>query len=391
MPRRSLRPGRRAGWLAAVLVPLALLVAGCSEDRDRSLDTLTPKGQNARDIDGLAKPMFIVAGVVGVLVFAAVAFIMVKFRRREGDDDVFPTQLHGNLVFELAWTIAPALLLFAFAVPTVVLIGDLNAEAENSFTIRVEGNQWWWGFEYDTDRDGEFGTAGDIVTATEMVIPAGQQINLEVTSNDVIHSFWIPNLNGKRDAVPGLESFWKIHADEPGVYLGQCTEFCGLSHANMRMLVRALPQDEYDAWVEQQLADVDAGSLSADAQAGAETFTGLCSACHLVQGVNDDQWGRAETLKSGSAPDLTHFASRGTFAGGIFNLYEVGEGGVGDPSKGLDTSDLEAWIRNPPDEKPMAPDHGRGMPDLALTEEQIDQVVAFLSELRNDRPEETED
>ena len=289
-----------------------------------------------------------------------------------------PTQLHGNTTLEITWTMIPALILVAFAVPTVLLIQDLNAEAKDSITVKVEGQQWWWQFTYDMDEDGEYGTDGDIVTAGELVIPAGQQINLLVTSNDVIHSFWIPPLNGKRDAVPGLESFWKIQADEPGTYLGQCTEFCGLSHANMRMLTRAKTAEEFDAWVANQLEPVDVGSLPAEAQKGAETFTSLCSACHLVNGVNNAQYGNASELGSGVGPNLTHLASRGTFAGAILNLHEIGEGGVGDPSEPIVTADLEAWIRNPEAVVPQAPDEGRGMPNLGLTEQQIDEVVAFL-------------
>lgn len=376
------RWARRVGGLVAPLVTLALL-AGCGDSGGRPLDTLDPKGDNARVIDDLAKPMFIAAGVVGVLVFAAVGYILFRFRARKGDEaEEVPAQLHGNTTLELAWTAIPALILLAFAVPTIVVIADLNAAEDDALKVKVEGQQWWWQFTYDTDGDGEFGTAGDVVTATELVIPAETNIELTITSNDVIHSFWIPGLNGKRDAVPGLDSFWKLHADAPGMYLGQCTEFCGLSHANMRMLVRAYDQATYEQWVEDQLRPVTLGDLSEEAQAGAEAFVGLCSGCHLVDGVNNSEWKRAGELVSGVAPNLTHFASRGTFAGAILNLHEVPDGGVvGDPALPIDPTELEAWLRDPEAEKPMAPDEGRGMPNFGLTEQQIDDLVAFLTEL----------
>ncbi len=376
MVRPLLRSTRRSAASLAVLA--MLVVAGCAPDRTKSLDTLDAKGENAEQINTLAIPIYAAAVVVAVLVCLAVVFIVIKFRER-GDDDEVPAQLHGNTKLEITWTMIPALILVAFAVPTVLLIQDLNAEATDTITVKVEGQQWWWQFTYDTDGDGEFGTEGDVVTAGELVIPSGKQINLTVTSNDVIHSFWIPELNGKRDAVPGLDSFWKVQANQPGTYLGQCTEFCGLSHANMRMLVRAKAPADFEAWLaaqQEEAAPVE--SLTPEQQKGAETFISLCSACHLVNGVNNEQYQNADSLVAGVAPNLTHLASRGTFAGAILNLHEVGEGGVGDPSKPIVTGDLEKWLRDPESVAPQAPDQGRGMPNLGLTEQQIDEIVSYL-------------
>ena len=377
-------PATRRRWTAALTPALVAVVAlaltACAPDRTKSLDTLDAQGENSETINSLAIPIYAAAVIVALLVCLAVVFIVIRFRASHDDDEV-PHQLHGNTKLEITWTMIPALILVVFAVPTVVIIQELNAEESDTITIKVEGQQWWWQFTYDTDQDGEFGSAGDIVTAGEMIIPAGKQVNLSVTSNDVIHSFWIPQLNGKRDAVPGLDSFWKVQANNPGVYLGQCTEFCGLSHANMRMLVRAKTEAEFDEWVSQQLQPVDRNDLSAAAQTGADTFTSLCSGCHLVNGINNEEYGDAEGIVAGVAPNLTWLASRGTFAGAILDLHEVGEGGVGDPTKPIVTDDLEQWIRNPESLVPQAPDGGRGMPDLGLTEQQIDEVVSFLIEL----------
>ena len=119
-----------------------------------------------------------------------------------------------------------------------------------------------------------------------MVIPAGQQVVLNITSNDVIHSFWIPALNGKADAVPGQGHEWKIEADNPGIYRGQCTEFCGLSHANMRMLVRALPADQYKQWVANQQKGHAEDPTDPTALAGKKLWIAQCGYCHQIKGVD---------------------------------------------------------------------------------------------------------
>jgi cytochrome c oxidase subunit 2 len=235
-----------------------------------------------------------------------------------------------------------------------------------------------------------------VLTANDLVIPAGVDVNLDVESNDVIHSFWIPALNGKKDAVPGRSHPLRLNADEPGTYVGQCTEYCGLSHGYMRQRVIAMPPDEFDAWLADQQDEAQTPSEE-EAAAGAELFTTQCSGCHLARGINDQEFEEAgngeELLVSGNAPDLTHFASRGVFAGGIFDLWLDQDGDdivEADEIGGeLNTSALEAWLRNPPGEKPMdapyVPEPGdepvRGMPNFTLQEAQIDQLVAFLATL----------
>ena len=159
----------------------------------------------------------------------------------------------------------------------------------------------------------------------------GRQVDLKVTSNDVIHSFWIPGLNGKKDAVPGQLNDLKVEADVEGVFLGQCTEFCGLSHANMRMLVRSVSADTFDEWADNQVRDKAAEPTDPTAAEGKAVFTALCAQCHVINGVNDDPdccSGAASC--AGVAPNLTHFMTRGTFAGSIFNLYSP----QGDPVEG---------------------------------------------------------
>jgi cytochrome c oxidase subunit II len=363
----------------ALVVPLLLLASACADKAP--LDTLEPKGPEARSIDRLFDPVLLIAGVVFVLVQVGVLVVAWRFRKRADDDGSLPPQIHGNFKLEIGWTILPALLLAGVGGASVLTLLDLEDHPEGAQEVTVIGNQWWWEYRYDVDGDGE----DDIVTANDLVIPAGEPIALSITSRDVIHSFWIPALNGKRDAVPGRSHPLLIQADEPGVYRGQCTEFCGLSHAYMRMRVVALPADEYDAW---EASQQDGAAVPGDALAreGMDLFRTACSGCHLVsgEGGNEDLFtGTAQV--SGAAPNLTHFASRGIFAGGIYDLWvdqdDNGEIDAADLGQQLNVADLKAWLKDPPARKPMDPEGSRGMPNLNLTDEQIDALVAYLETL----------
>lgn len=386
-----------------VVVLFAALIVSIFQNSGKPLTTLTPQGPSAESIQQLLIPVTAIAGIVFVGVLGAAVFISWKFRERsDADPEEFPEQVHGKTTLEIGWTILPALILAGIAVGTVVTLINLNREEPNSINVQVAGQQWWWQYKYDLNGDGDFDGPGDITTATELVIPAGKPVQVTTTSNDVIHSFWIPGLNGKKDAVPGLYSPLKLQADEPGVFRGQCTEFCGLSHANMRMLVRAVPAGEYDSWVKNQLKDHAADPTDPTAREGKKVWQSLCAQCHVINGVNDAKMkATPPPLVAGVAPNLTHLMTRGTFAGSIFNLYEpVADGqalpmgdvaAAGDPGAALtggtvDTAKvnrvtLEAWLRNAPALKPMYPQGGRGMPNLNLTEEQIDQLVAYLETL----------
>lgn len=393
-----------------VVLWVALVLAALRTGPRLSLNTLDPQGPFAQLIQNLVIPVFAIAGLVFVGVLGTVFWASMKYRVKgdpELDTAPMPKQVHGHTAAEVTWTAIPAAILAVVAVLTAVTILDLAAEEPDSLQVEVFGQQWWWGFRYDVDNDGRFDGANDVETSTELVIPVGRPVQLSVTSFDVIHSFWIPALNGKRDAVPGMVSPWKIQADEPGVYRGQCTEFCGLSHANMRMLVRAIPADEFDRWIAEQQQPA-AEPTSELAQQGLAEFTNNCASCHLVDGVNNEQLAEnPAALVSGIAPNLTHLMSRGTFAGSIYNLHypnKLGDnqpfgatctmetladcgdptdiGLAGNPDNPVYRPALEAWLRNSPAMKPMAPDEGRGMPNLGLTEDQITALVAYLETLK---------
>lgn len=363
----------------ALLAGLVLALGACADEEQ---DIFTPEGDKAEKINDLQVPVFVVAGVVGVLVFAALAYVCwvgVK-RRKAGAED--PVQLEGNFKLEIGWTIAPAVLLAVISVFTVATLFELDdAEAGElgELEITVYGQQWWWAYEYDIDADGE----PEVVTANDLVLPVDTDVTVNIESRDVIHSFWIPALNGTRDAVPGRVHTLVFHADEPGIYEGQCKEYCGLSHANMRQRAVVVTMPEFATWLEQQQDTQPVLEEGDPGFAGQELFVGRCSSCHQINGVNEVE-GSANVVAR-YAPNLTHLMTRGVFAGGMFDLY--------DPETGeFDRAKLEAWLRNPPGAKDMyVPAEGipRGMPDLALTEEEIDQLVDYLVTLHpqdTDRP-----
>src|SRR5687767_14867190 len=197
-------------------------------------------GQQARDVDRLWDIVFPIATVIFFLVQGLVVFVVWRFRARSDEDN--PVQVHGNAKAEIGWTIVPALILAVVGVFTVVTVFDINerADASEVLSVNVIGHQWWWEYEYPEQAAVE----DAFVTANELVIPTGRDVQLRLTSADVIHSFWPPKLAGKVDTVPGRTNYMKVSADTPGDYSGQCAEYCGLSHANMRLKVTALEPDE---------------------------------------------------------------------------------------------------------------------------------------------------
>jgi cytochrome c oxidase subunit 2 len=395
---RSSKPVR-----VALLVGLGLLVAGCASEAPQ--DTWQPEGENAQKIHDLQWPVFAIAGLVMVIVFVAVGWCVVRYRDR---GQPIPKQTHGRPALEIGLTILPAVILIGVAIPTVGTLMALSKTSDTECYVNVTGQQWWWEVDYPI-QDGCGGIETPIVTSGQMIIPTGTKVLVRGTSRDVIHSWWIPKLNGKRDMVPGRVQTLRLEADHPGIYAGQCTEFCGLSHANMRMEVVALDAEDFETWKANQLAEYVAPEEGTLAATGEETFVAQCSRCHQVDGLEDADGNpviaRPELyVYSEAAPNLTHLMSRNTFAGATWDLLvqecrervwnappdEFGalylEGVTLDC---LNQVDLREWLRNAPAKKPMyteATELGetdgktRGMPYLALSEDQIDQIIAYLLE-----------
>lgn len=405
---RTLRSRARRLATPVALVGPALLLASCGmDDESKPMNVFRPQGEEAHTINQIHPWIFGIAGVVFVAVTGAVLWLVFK-NRVHGDDlhpEDLPPQIHGNTRLEIGWTIAPAVLLAVLAVPTVATLWALESREEDPLPVMVVGQQWWWEYRYDTDGDGFFeggadadvhGTSAfdedDLVVANELVVPAGRQVDLTITSRDIIHSFWVPRLNGKRDAVPGRYHPWSITPEEPGKYVGWCAEFCGLSHARMRITVIALPEDEWQEWYENQQRPAETPTDAA-ALAGQELFAAQCASCHVVDTPNIEYPDDFQaTQVAGVAPNLTKFATRTTYAGAIYSQYrglaepnshELDVSGYLDLSQTatLDVAGLKAWISDAPGQKEMAPPD-RGMPAFpGLTEDDLDNLVAYLATL----------
>jgi cytochrome c oxidase subunit 2 len=382
-PRPSREPRETEGTVrkrllwATAAIGLLLLLGACAPDATQ--DTLQPKGPYAEKLKDLFIPVFWVAVFVFVVVEGGIVWITIRYRHRKGRDRI-PAQIHGNTRLEIGWTIAPALILAGVMVPTVASIWDLARKPpEDALHVTVEGFQWWWGFKYtDEDMRTTYGDDVPIRTADVLVIPEDRVVYLSlegagglIVKDDpdasdyiVIHSFWIPELAGKQDLVPGRTNHILMQADEPGMYEGQCAEFCGLQHGRMLVRVRALSAEDWDAWVSNQKGPgVTPPESDPLARQGMGLFLGQlsggrgsCIECHTVGGT---------VAASPAAPDLTHFAdpTHECFAGCNWET--------------TDREALEAWLRDP-----NAVKLGAKMPNYHLTQEEIDALVAYLYSLR---------
>ena len=252
-----------------------------------------------------------------------------------------------RVIVAISASIALLLLLIVASFFTDRALASLDAS--NPVEIEVTGNQWWWEIRYTDKAD----PSRSFTTANELHIPVGQPIAVTLKSSDVIHSFWLPNLHGKKDMIPGRRTTLNLRADEPGVYRGQCAEFCGYQHAHMAFLVTAESAADFEAWSERQRQPA-AAPTDADASHGREIFLSTtCIMCHAIQGTS---------ASARRGPDLTHVASRSTLAAGAL---------------ANNADNLESWIRDPQQHKP-----GATMPGHILPREDLHALATYLGGLK---------
>jgi cytochrome c oxidase subunit II len=329
----AVRPFRASVCLTAAAVAVVPARALASPS------TLSPHGPSARRIDGLWWFMFWIAVGVFCVVIGMLLFGM--FRRRGPES---PQKGGGEMAVVLLGIVAPAIILVTLF---VVSLRDLNALSTpvrtDAMTIDVIGHDWWWEVRYP-DRQ--------IVTANEIHIPTGKPVLLHLSTDDVIHSFWVPELSHKIDMIPGKINRMLLQADTPGIYRGQCAEFCGLQHARMSFLVIAEPSSRFDAWASAESQPLAANSGAA--ARGEKVFLdSTCVSCHAIQGTG---------ARPTDGPDLTHFGSRRTIAA---NTLPNNRG------------NLAAWIQDPQGIKP-----GALMPPAVLEPDQLDDLLTFLEGLK---------
>jgi cytochrome c oxidase subunit II len=334
-------------WRRLLLPALVLGLASSACASNAPQDYLEPVGRVAQQVDRLFNPVLGVAAVFFVLVQALVLYSAIKFRRRSEDEA--PKQIHGNTKLEITWTAIPALILAVVGVATVVTVIDINRIETGSEVLEVNviGHQWWWEYEYPDL---------DIVTANELVIPTGTRVELKMTSDDVIHSFWPPKIAGKVDVIPGRTNTMSLFTDEAGEFEGQCAEFCGLSHSRMRLRVIAQTPEEFEDWVANQSEErpAPAPGGTGEVAEGAALFQSRgCGGCHTVDGYTEGDIG----------PNLTHLYDRETFASAIFEL---------------NPRNLRRWLRDP---QAMKPGNKMVLP-IELTEDEITKLIAYLETLK---------
>ena len=335
---------RRATRFAAAVVACTAL--GCTADRS----ALSPGGPAARVLANLGWPLLLGFLAVSAVMWGLIAWV--AWRRTGTLEEHAPPDAKGGLRWvAIGGFVIPAI---AFAATFVATINSLSAfpmdhhphaEAE----IRVLGHQWWWEVQY------RMGDVSDyFTTANEIHIPAGRPVDLQLVSDDVIHSFWAPRLHGKVDLVPGMDNRIRLQADRRGVYHGACAEFCGLQHAHMRFVVVADDPAAFDAWLEHERHPAASRGLSAAAERGKTVFNGgPCVLCHTVRGTD---------ARGTIGPDLTHFAERRLIAAAL-------------PQ---DVATLHSWVTNAPSLKP-----GTFMPALTqFTGSELQDLVAYLQTLK---------
>jgi cytochrome c oxidase subunit II len=407
----------RMRWLTPALA--LLLAVGLSACNSFTPNTIFgAHSEFGHSVDVLTRRLLYAGLVVFVLIETLLVVILVRFRDRDGNREA--KQFHGNSTLEIGWTLVPAVILAFIAVPTIKTIFKTQAKAvPGALQVEVIGHQWWWEFRYP-----QYG----VITANELYLPVGRTANFALTTKDVLHSFWVPKLNGKRDLISNHTNYLWFTPDSAYAWNGFCAEYCGTSHANMRFKVFTVTPSEFDAWAAHQktnaagsappaaaIAMADTGkaghppvapaatptpvvnvsdtmsatfprsnlpqwvipktptpatltfdqSVTGDVTRGATLFkTAPCIACHTVRGV--------PTAAGIIGPNLTHVGSRTTIAGGLY------------PN---DLKHLQLWIKNAPEMKPgsLMPLFGKsekGATPGVYTDQQIADLAAYLSSLK---------
>lgn len=305
------------------------------------LRVFEPDSPQAQAIFNLGVVVTIILAAIYVIVAGLIVFALMRFRWREGDPD--PSQVAGNKRIEIIWTTIPCLIvvtLFVLTARTMTIADPLPTPDPD---LVVVGHQWWWEFRYPKT---------GVIAANEIHIPLGKPFSLRLDSSDVLHEFWVPELTRKMTAVPGHPNHIWLEADKPGTYLGICSEFCGTQHAWMHFLVIAEPQADFDAWTKAQLQP--AAAPEGEAAKGLALFQQMsCISCHAINGT---------PAHARVAPDLTHLASRRMLGAGIMDNTP---------------QNLHRWLADPQKVKP-----GVLMPDFKLTDEQVNELVAYFETLK---------
>jgi cytochrome c oxidase subunit II len=335
------------------------LLRDATEQTTRNLSIFAPVSPSAESIRNLSILVFAITGFIFLVVEGVLLYCIVRSRRRTKGETTEPPQVYGSKPIEIAWTAAPALIVFILTLVTARSLWEVNVDppsrpsaGDQSLFVTVVGRQWWWEYTYESYNGKKLG----FTTANELHIPASEPgvarpVFLTLKSADVCHSFWVPRLAGKTDLIPGQTNSLWFQTEQTGLFLGQCAEFCGTQHANMMLRVVVDPPRDFEKWLDHEAAPAVDEPAAVDGKLSFLAQT--CVNCHRVRG----------TRASGTyAPDLTHLMSRRTLAAGMV----------------LNTpNELRRWVDDPQQVKP-----GCLMPAFGLSGTDRDLILGYLMTLR---------
>ena len=320
---------------------LLLLLAGCGG----SQSALDPQGHAAIALKDLILLIVLVCTLIWLLVVAVLVHGLVRQRRQPREGEAVDRRLSRVVYAAVAVTVV---VVFGLTIASFYTTRSLTGKGEPDVVVQVKALQWWWQFNY-RDANGQ----PAFQSANELHIPVGHDVRLELEAVDVIHSLWIPSLAGKLDMIPGRKNIIVLHAEKPGIYRGQCAEFCGLQHAHMAFTVVADDEDSYQRWFAAQSTTAPEPA-DPEAAAGKAAFLAKpCAACHAIRGAS---------ASGTSGPDLTHVGSRHTIAAGLIERTR---------------GSLAAWIADPQTMKP-----GSNMPLVPLSSDELRQISAYMEGLK---------
>ena len=331
------------------MVALLWIIIELAFGSDNVTNIFRPLSQPAQEIKETSALVLIICAVIFAVVAGLLVYAIVRYRHRAGDEASEPPQVYGSNQIELAWTVMPVLIVFVLILVTSRTIADIQNRKPppGSIQATVVGHQWWWEIRYP-----ELG----IVTANELHVPAStgdkhQPTFLKLQSADVAHSFWVPQLAGKTDLIPNRENLMWIEPTKPGTYLGNCAEYCGTQHARMLIRVVVHTPDDFDRWAKEQQQSASTETNATDSRK--TFFANSCVNCHTIGGTS---------AQGKFGPDLTHLMSRETLGAGVI------------PNT---PDNLRLWVRDPQKFKV-----GCLMPNMQLTDQEVDQITAYLQTLR---------
>ena len=340
------RASRGRVWVRLAILAVAGVLSGVAFSHSvAGQSILEPATDSARRVADLWWLMFWLGTVIFVVVMLLLLYAVSRGRRDKTDRDLSNSR-RQSMVIGGGVAVPLIVLAVVFGYTLHTLTGLADDRSSNDWTVEVVGHQFWWEVRYPGE---------EVVTANEIHIPAGEPVEFQLTSSDVIHSFWVPELYGKLDMMPDTTTRVTITADEPGRYRGQCAQFCGVQHANMALFIVAQEPDEFSSWLDGQRELAEAPPPGSALERGKEVFlSSSCVYCHAVRGAGNPASGEL-------GPDLTHLASRETIAAGILENTQ---------------GNLAAWIVDPQHIKP-----GNKMPAVNMTSEELLALLGYLNSL----------